>query len=150
MLREPVIIGCEQSSGLSIRGHIPEKDGIMAALLILEMLTHYRKPLSRILKDLMAEFGPFYNDSFNLELKKENQGELIEQLRQYPPRKLAGSAFKKIVTIDGVKIIYENCWFLVRPSGTEPLVRLYFEADSPGVLKKAAQEVTALVKKISY
>lgn len=147
MLREPVIIGCEQSSGISIKGHIPEKDGIMACLLVLEMLAHYQKPLSQVLKELMQEFGHFYNDSFNLTLPEKNKSKLIRQLKKKPLKKLGTARLKQIITIDGVKLVYADAsWFLVRPSGTEPLVRLYFEAPTEEKLHKLESQVRGLIK----
>lgn len=148
MLREPVIIGCEQSSGLSIKGHIPEKDGILAGLLVLEMLAYYKKPLSIILKNLIKEFGAFYNDSFNLEISREKIKIIIENLKNTPPQKLAGAGLKEVITLDGVKLVYDDSsWFLVRPSGTEPLVRLYLEAPSEPKLNQLKRAVGNLFKK---
>ena len=126
------VIGGEESGGLSIQGHIPEKDGILANLLILEAMAYSGKPLCEMQKDLYDFVGcHFYNDRIDKHL--HNTEEIRPILDEYRNKKSIGSfKVKSIDTKDGVKLYFDDdaSWILVRPSGTEPLLRIYFESDS--------------------
>lgn len=130
MIDEDVIIGGEESGGLSIKGHIPEKDGILANLLIVEMLAKLNKPLSAIWQDLVDRVGDVYNERLNLKLTPKGKEEFMDKLREQTPKELAGLKVKDVNKMDGVKLILaDGSWVLARPSGTEPLVRIYVESD---------------------
>ncbi len=126
------VIGGEESGGLSIQGHIPEKDGILANLLILEAMAYENKSLIELQKDLYDFAGcKFYNDRIDKRL--DNIDEIKPVLQEYKNKKQIGSfKVKNIDTKDGVKLYFDDnsSWMLVRPSGTEPLLRIYFESDS--------------------
>ena len=126
------IIGGEESGGLSIQGHIPEKDGILANLLILEAMAYENKSLVELQKELYDFVGcRFYNDRIDKHL--ENFDEIKPLLEEYKHKTSLGSfKVKNIDTKDGVKLYFDDntSWILVRPSGTEPLLRIYFESDS--------------------
>lgn len=137
------IIGGEESGGLSIQGHIPEKDGILANLLILEAMAYENKSLVELQKDLYDFAGcEFFND--RIDKKLENFDEVKPILESYKNKTALGEfKVKNIDTKDGVKIYFDDnsSWILVRPSGTEPLLRIYFESDSLDKLEKLKQQI---------
>ena len=137
------VIGGEESGGLSIQGHIPEKDGILANLLILEAMAYANKSLVELQKELYDFVGcKFYNDRIDKRL--ENADEIKPVLEDYKNKQQIGDfKVKKIDTKDGVKLYFDDdtSWMLVRPSGTEPLLRIYFESGSPQKLDKLRKTV---------
>lgn len=142
MRQQPVIIGGEESGGFSILGHIPEKDGVLADLLIVEMMAYEGKPLSRIYEDTLKEAGMrFAMDSRNYHLLESQKSEVIERLRALKPgQDFNGLAIESVDHRDGVKLyfgMYE--WLVVRASGTEPLLRAYMEATDPVQLDQIKQ-----------
>ncbi len=137
------IIGGEESGGLSIQGHIPEKDGILANLLILEAMAYENKALVDLQKELYNFAGcKFYNDRIDKRL--DNVEEIKPLLETYKNKTSVGN-FKVIKsdTKDGVKLYFDDnsSWMLIRPSGTEPLLRIYFESDSKEKLEKLKEQV---------
>jgi len=140
MMKENVILGGEESGGLTIKGHIPEKDGLLADLLVVEMVAKRKKPLSKIWEDLKAKIGTFEDRRSKIELSEEKKNSLIGALKKSPPSMIGGIKVAEVKTLDGVKIILEDgSWFLIRPSGTEPLIRLYSESKDNGTLDKINQ-----------
>lgn len=132
------VIGGEESGGLSIQGHIPEKDGLLANLLVFEAMAYENKKLTELQKDLYDLAGcHFYNDRIDLKLANRNEVEPV--LEKYKNTGHIGqySVIKKD-TKDGVKLYLSDntSWILVRPSGTEPLLRIYFESDSMGKIEE--------------
>lgn len=126
------IIGGEESGGLSIQGHIPEKDGILANLLVLEAMGGKCKSLVDLQEELYEFVGAkFFNDRIDLKLENDNQVKTaLEKAKSL--QTVNGFKVIKINTIDGIKLYLDDntSWILVRPSGTEPLLRIYFESDS--------------------
>ena len=126
------VIGGEESGGLSIQGHIPEKDGILANLLVLEAMAYSNKSLVELQKDLDNFVGcKFFNDRIDKKLTNFDEVkpvlEKFKNLESINGLKITKKDFK-----DGVKLYLEDneSWILVRPSGTEPLLRIYFESGS--------------------
>jgi phosphomannomutase len=129
MLREDILIGGEESNGVGIKNHIPERDGILINLLMLEMLADSGKPLHQMVRDLWDEFGEYHFERRDLHVPLEFGRGLVEQLRENPPSLFAGLPLDRIFTLDGTKLIFQDeSWILFRQSGTEPLLRLYAEA----------------------
>ncbi|MFN8674151.1 MAG: phosphoglucomutase/phosphomannomutase family protein [Candidatus Sericytochromatia bacterium] len=150
MRETDVVIGGEESGGLSILGHIPEKDGVLADLLIVEMMAYENKSLSQIWEDLVNEIGYAPNNKrLDLHLNDEHKKYVMNLFRNNTPQELAGLKLTGVKTIDGVKMLFEdtNSWVLVRPSGTEPLIRVYIETDSVEKLARFEEEITNLLPK---
>ena len=132
------IIGGEESGGLSIKGHIPEKDGILADLLVLEMLAYEDKPLWELQEELKQKTGcSFINERIDVKLQDRNQLEIL--MKKYSQlENIADFEIASKDTKDGVKYYLDDdrTWILVRPSGTEPLLRIYFESDEKSKIEK--------------
>jgi phosphoglucomutase len=134
--QDKIAIGGEESAGLSIRHHVPEKDGILAGLLCCEMVASRGKPLGRQLHDLFAEVGSFYPQRENFRLTPEVKEKFTGKLRQ-EPQDFYGRKVREVVRKDGLKLVFEDgSWVCYRLSGTEPVVRLYSEAGSEAELAK--------------
>jgi phosphoglucomutase len=134
--QDKIAIGGEESAGLSIRHHVPEKDGILAGLLCCEMVARRGKPLGQQLSDLFAKVGSFYPHGENFRLTAEVKEKFTEKL-QLQPKEFFDHQVKEIVRTDGLKLVFEGgSWVCYRLSGTEPVVRVYSEAGSEAELKK--------------
>ena len=137
----------EESAGLSIWGHVPEKDGILAALLVAEMVAIAGRPgVQSLLDTLYAEVGgAIYARRLNLHLTREQQERVALRLKDLPTR-VAGLAVVEVGTLDGTKLLLEDgSWFLVRPSGTEPVVRLYLDAHSEAQIEELTTAARAFL-----
>jgi phosphoglucomutase len=136
MEREPVIVGGEESGGLSVKGHVPEKDGILACLLMAELVATEKKSLGQILKELAKQIGEFYTDRINVSFAPEKKEALLAKLGG-GLQNIGAFKVEKFITTDGYKFLLpDNEWVGFRASGTEPLIRCYIEAKSKGNLKK--------------
>lgn len=128
--KDEIILGGEESAGLSIKGHYPEKDGILACLLAIEAVAARGKSLTEQLEELTNEVGKLYSKRIGVKLTDEVQKILKEKLAQ-EPTEIEGRKIETINRLDGVKFIFEDgSWMLMRPSGTEPLVRIYAESEN--------------------
>jgi phosphoglucomutase len=136
MESEPIIVGGEESGGLSVKGHVPEKDGILACLLMAELVATEKKSLGQILAELSKKIGNFYTDRINISFAPEKKEALLAKLgaglQAVGPFKV-----EKFITTDGYKFLLpDGEWVAFRASGTEPLIRCYIEAHSKANLKK--------------
>lgn len=141
MRQTEVLIGGEESGGLSISGHIPEKDGILANMLVAEAIAYEGKPLSQLIEEVTAAVGgPIYNYRLDLNLNNDHKAAVISTYQTSPPEAIAGIKVNHIDYQDGVKIyLEEGSWVLLRPSGTEPLLRVYLETSSLDKQNQIAQ-----------
>jgi phosphoglucomutase len=136
IMQDKIAIGGEESAGLSIRHHVPEKDGVLAGLLCCEMVAKRRKPLRQQLKELCNQVGSFYPQRENFRLTPEVKDKFTGKLKS-DPREFCGHKVSEIVRTDGLKLVFEDgSWVCYRLSGTEPVVRVYSEARSEGGLEK--------------
>ena len=128
---DKIVLGGEESAGLSIKGHYPEKDGILACLLAAEAVAARGASLTEQLEALYTDIGRLESGRIGVRLTPDLMPKLKDRLTQEPTA-IAGRRVKQINRLDGLKIIFEDdSWLLVRPSGTEPLVRIYAESESP-------------------
>jgi phosphoglucomutase len=130
-----IALGGEESAGMSMYGHLPEKDGILACLLVAEMVARTGKKITQLIEEAHAEFGHFYSKRIDLKLTPHLRDSVAAKLAD-PPAELDGLAVRSVNTLDGVKLIFDQqTWLMFRLSGTEPVARLYAEACSPKDLK---------------
>jgi len=132
MRTEDVLIGGEESGGISIRGHIPEGDGILMGLLLTKVVACAGVPLAELLQELMAQVGPSHYARHDVRIRPFAKEDLTARLMGDPPESLAGQPVVRVSDRDGVKyLLADDAWLLIRPSGTEPVLRIYAEARSP-------------------
>jgi phosphoglucomutase len=143
IMQDKIAIGGEESAGLSIRHHVPEKDGVLAGLLCCEMVAKRGKSLSEQLRSLCNQVGSYYPRRENFRLTAEVKAKFTEKLR-VDPREFCGRSVNEVVRTDGLKLVFEDgSWVCYRLSGTEPVVRVYSEARSEQgleMLSRAARE----------
>ena len=132
MLVEDILIGGEESGGLGVKGHIPERDGILLGLLLLEAVAVSGKGLRQLLNETMDEIGHFFYRRIDRRIEDADKEQLVKRLKSQPCTEIDGQRVSATNFSDGFKFIFENGdWLLIRPSGTEPVLRLYSEAGSP-------------------
>ncbi|TWJ26522.1 phosphoglucomutase/phosphomannomutase family protein [Geobacter argillaceus] len=134
--QDKIIIGGEESAGLTIKGHVPEKDGILACFLVAEMVAREGKTVSQLLEELYGRVGRFVTKRENITLSPALEEAFPARLKAIP-NEIAGSRVTNVVTIDGTKLLLaDGSWLLFRKSGTEPVVRLYGEASTDARLNE--------------
>ncbi len=145
IIADRIAIGGEESAGLTIRGHVPEKDGVLAGLLAAEMVATRGKSLGVQLRELFAKVGSYYPVRENFRLTPERKAAFTEKLKA-DPTELSGRKVTKVVRTDGLKLILEDgSWVCYRLSGTEPVVRAYTEARSEKDMKALRTAAEAFV-----
>lgn len=141
------VMGAEESGGFTMRGHVPEKDGILACLLVAEMVALSKKTVGALLKELHQDVGPYLTRRINVHSTPELVSSLRDQFVHKPPVSINGLHVHRIVDIDGFKFIFQGGgWLGVRFSGTEPIVRFYYEGNSPKQLDTLIEAGQSLVK----
>lgn len=132
MLSEDILMGGEESGGLGVKGHIPERDGILMGLLLLEAMAVSGKGLRQLLDETMDEIGHFFYRRIDRRIEDNAKEQMIARLKSQPPVEIDGRMVADTNFSDGFKFVFENGdWLLIRPSGTEPVLRLYSEATAP-------------------
>jgi alpha-D-glucose phosphate-specific phosphoglucomutase len=141
------VIGGEESGGLTIGGHVPEKDGILACMLMVEMIAMSKKPIRKMLAEIEKLVGVVLSDRLNFHLTVDEMDALRVRLRESHPSEFAGIKVADVVTLDGYKyVLADGSWLGVRLSGTEPVVRLYIESDTAAKMKKLAAAGNKFIK----
>ncbi len=142
MAKEDVIVGGEESGGLAIKGHIPERDGIWIGLTILEFMAKTGKTLKQLIQEVYDEVGSFSYDRDDLHLTNEKKLAVVDTAKNNPYQAFGPYQVDRLETIDGFKFfIGENIWVLIRPSGTEPVLRVYAQAPNPEEVRKVLDAV---------
>jgi len=137
MMNEDVLIGGEESGGISFKGHIPEGDGPIMGLLLVEIIAQSRKTLGELTSDLLADVGPAFYERADLRLNRPvAKQEMTDLLIKNAPAEIGATSVAQITSLDGVKyILSDDSWLLIRPSGTEPVLRVYAEGRSMQLVK---------------
>jgi phosphomannomutase len=147
MLKDDILLGAEESGGIGVKGHIPERDGVLNSLLFLEAIVSAGKPPSEMLADLHREFGEFHFGRRDLHMPVNRGQELVTRMSQNAPDNFASFSVTQVETMDGAKLILDDeSWLLFRQSGTEPVLRLYSEATSIEKMNKLLDAAQELVK----
>lgn len=149
MLKGDVLLGAEESGGIGFQDHIPERDGIAAGLLLLEMLAVERKPVGKLLAALTRQFGPHEFGRIDTHYPLEKRAALMEFLKSRPPSKLLRSPMAEVKSYDGVKFVArDTSWLMLRGSGTEPILRIYAEARSQADVRKLLKLGVSLTREV--
>jgi len=147
MLKTDILIGAEESGGIGVKGHIPERDGILNCLLLLEAVIAAGRPPSEMVKEMHREFGEFYFGRRDLHCEVSRGRELVETLARTSPAKVAGHMVRDVETLDGTKLLLDDeSWLLFRQSGTEPVLRIYSEATSKAKTEELLNEGEQILK----
>ena len=146
MMREDALIAGEESGGFAFRGHLPERDGVLSGLMLLEMMVKTGRSVSELLDDLYEKVGPHHYDRIDLPFDPAKRADVERRIGADPPVALAGRKVEQVDTRDGVRFVLKGGgWALIRFSGTEPLLRLYAEAESP----KAVQALLSAARELA-
>ena len=133
MMQENALIAGEESGGYAFQGNIPERDGILSGLMLLDLMVKSDKSLTELIDALTEKVGPHFYDRWDLQFDESQRGAIISRLEAANPDVIAGKSVDRIDTRDGFRyVLTGGYWALVRFSGTEPLLRIYAEAESPG------------------
>ncbi len=145
MIEENAVTAGEESGGYAFRGHIPERDGVLSGLLLLDYMVRTGKPASQLLAELYAELGPHEYDRVDVTLREEERDAIAEQAATATPSEIAGLRVVSRDSLDGYRFTLEGGWWLLlRFSGTEPLLRIYAELPSEGQVRQAIAHGQAL------
>jgi phosphomannomutase len=148
MLEKNALIGGEESGGYGFRGHVPERDAILAGLYFLDFMVSTGKTPSQLLEYLFSKVGPHYYNRRDFHFPEDKRQSIIDRIQQHKPDVIDGSKVARFDTIDGFRFtLQDNSWLLMRFSGTEPLLRIYSESNSPDRVEKIldfGQELTGV------
>jgi phosphomannomutase len=150
MLKGNVMLGAEESGGIGFAGHIPERDGLLAGLMLLEMLALERLSLNRLVAGLEKEFGPHRYARLDTHFPLEKRADLIAFCQSHPPARLIRSPVTAVKSFDGVKYLArDGSWLMLRGSGTEPILRIYAEAKTDADARRLLQLGLRLTRQVN-
>jgi len=141
-----VLVGGEESGGIAVKGHIPERDGILIGLTVVEMMVARGKKLSELVEELQEEFGPLHYWREDLHTTPERKEAFVARLQREGLAEVDGERVVATEDLDGVKVRFEDGWLMFRPSGTEPVLRIYAEASSRARAERLVAAGAALVE----
>ena len=146
MINDDVLVGGEESGGLAVKGHIPERDGIWMGLLIFEFMAKTGKTLKELIAELYEKVGSFNSDRDDLHIKEEQKIAVIEKCKNDPYQAFGDYNVQSIETIDGFKFYLSDTeWVMIRPSGTEPVLRVYAQAPDAAKVRSILDAVQATI-----
>jgi len=146
MLDEDILIGGEESGGIGVKNYMPERDGMLLGILLIEMIAHRKKGILDIMKDVEKEYGRFCYKRIDMAYPDDKKKKLMALLKKNPPNQILKKPIKETKTYDGYKfILQDESWLIMRLSGTEPILRIYAEASSD----KLAEEYLNFGRKIA-
>jgi phosphomannomutase len=148
MLKGDYVLGAEESGGIGFPGHIPERDGILAGLMLLEMLATERTSINKLVAKLEKEFGPHRYARIDTNCPVERRAALMDFCKKNPPARLLKSPLAEVKAYDGVKFIArDGSWLMLRGSGTEPILRIYSEAGSDAGAQQLLEQGLRMTKR---
>ena len=146
MINDDVLVGGEESGGLAVKGHIPERDGIWMGLLIFEFMAKTGKTLKELIAELYEKVGSFNSDRDDLHIKEEQKMAVIEKCKNDPYQAFGDYNVQSIETIDGFKFYLSDTeWVMIRPSGTEPVLRVYAQAPDAAKVRSILDAVQVTI-----
>jgi phosphomannomutase len=150
MLKGNVLLGFEESGGIGFPELMPERDGIAAGMMLLEMLATERAPVNQLWRRLEKQFGPHHYDRLDTDFHLEKRAALMDYCKDHPPKTLAGSPVAEIKSYDGVKFVArDGAWLMLRGSGTEPILRIYAEAKSDAAARQLIRDGVAITRRVT-
>jgi len=141
MVERDVLIAGEESGGIGIRGHVPERDGILVGLLLCEIMAKRKKPLSALVQELFDEYGEHYFSRIDMRITETEKQRIMRKFNSSIAQ-IANEKVLRVRDIDGFQYFVDGGWLLVRPSGTEPLIRFYAEAKKKAEVRKLLEFAT--------
>jgi phosphomannomutase len=138
ILKKDVLMAGEESGSIALRGHIPERDGVLWSILLCEILATSKRPASELVADLHRRFGPQVVRRRDIEI--ERRIDVVKQLRASPPDRFGGEPVRSVETLDGLKLRFDKGWILFRASGTEPILRIYCEMETEKAVQRMLDE----------
>ncbi len=144
MAQGDVLVGGEESGGIAAKGHIPERDGIFIGLLLTEMMVKRGKPLSALVQELYDQFGPHRTYRDDIHITENQKRQVLARLEDEGGlTEVSGHTVERVETLDGFKHVTNGGWLLIRPSGTEPVLRVYSEAETADAAKALVKDAAA-------
>lgn len=145
MMSEDALLAGEESGGYAFRGNVPERDGILSGLMLLDMMVKTDMGIADLLAELEDKVGPHHYDRLDLQFDENQRAAILARLQRGAPASLGGKRIERVDAVDGFRYLLSGgYWTLVRFSGTEPLLRIYAEAESPAAVRLLLDEARAL------
>jgi phosphomannomutase len=149
MLKGDYVLGAEESGGIGFPGHIPERDGILAGLMLLELLATEKMSITKLIARLERDFGSHRYARIDVHFPVEKRASLMDFCKKNPPVRLLKSALAEVKSYDGVKFVArDGSWLMLRGSGTEPILRIYAETSSDAGAQRLLEEGLRMTRRV--